>query len=311
MLGIALAMVVAQAQPVVIAPWGSFDGKSWSGISIGTSEKDLKGQVKTGKTEIADPASVRVQSDRKDWIVSAVLSQTGGKGNVVGIAVEREKDVVDSFENLQKELGAPDQTRYPSPRFGDWSVAYWKTKGIAAAVEGNRVRKLLFSAPETLATRVGILPETEERDRADTRIEVGDIDVRSNLKMKDGTAETLADVQMQRIADRTFQRYDGDGWVPVRGGRSSIVINFSIEKKGDKEYRMQASGTLQVRSKLGEDTWVTNPQYSTERDAFSAGLRIETMMDRVFRDLGKKADESGKRLVWQAEWRPFYGLARP
>lgn len=310
MLGIALTLVLAQAQPAVVAPWGSFDGKSWSGIALGTSERDLKSQFKTGKTEISDPASVRVQSDRKEWIVSAVLTQTGGKGNVVGIAVERDKDALDSVDNLTKELGAPDATRYPSPRYGDWAVLHWKEKGIAAVVEGPRVRKLLMGAPEALASRVSLLPEDQERERVDTRIEVGEIDVRSNLKMKDGTAETLAEVQAQRAADRAFQRYDGDGWVPVRGGRSSIVINFSIEKK-DKDYRMQASGTLNVRSKLGEDTWTTNAQTATEREALGVGLRIEPMMERVIRDLGKKADESVKRLVWQAEWRPFYALSRP
>jgi hypothetical protein len=310
MLGIALTLVMAQAQPAVVAPWSAFDGKSWAGITFGISERDLKNQFKTGKTEISDPASVRVQTDRKEWIVSAVLTQQGGKGSVVGIAVERDKDALDSLDNLTKDLGAPDQTRYPSPRFGDWAVLHWKEKGIAAVVEGPRVRKLLMAPPETLASRVSLMAQDEERERVDTRIEVGDIDVRSNVKMKDGTAETLAEVQMQRAADRAFQRYEGDGWLPVRGGRSSIVINFTIERK-DKDYRMQVSGTLNVRSKLGEDTWTTNAQTATEREALAVGLRIEPMVERVMRDLGKKADESIKRLVWQAEWRPFYALSRP
>lgn len=311
MFGIALALVVAQSQPVTVAPWTSFDGKAWSGISIGTTERDLKSQFKTGKTEISDPASVRVQSDRKEWIISAILTQTGGKGSVVGIAVERDKDNLDSLESLQRELGAPDRVRYPEIRYGDWSVAHWQAKGIAAVVEGNRVRKILLAPPDVMAKRVDTMPETEARERADVRIEVREIDVNTNIKMKDDTAESLIDLQAQRVADRTFQRYDGPGWVPERRGESRITINLSVDRKGDRDYQINASGTLNVRSKLGTDTWTTNAQTVTERDKLGVGLRIEPMIERVCRDLGKKAEESVKRLVWQAEWRPFYGLARP
>lgn len=311
MLGIALALVVAQSQPATVAPWTSFDGQTWSGIAIGTTERDLKARFKTSKTEISDPASVRVQTDRKEWIVSAILTQTGGKGSVVGIAVEREKESLDSLENLQRELGEPDRIRYPEIRFGDWSVAHWQSKGIAAVVEGNRVRKVLLAPPSVMTPRIDTLPDTQAREREDVRIEVGDVDLTSHLEMKDSSAETLIDLQAQRVADRAFRAYEGPGWVAERRGDSRITIDLWVERKKDKEYSMRASATLQVRSKLGNDSWSVSASSVTERDKLAVGLRVEPMVERILRDLGKQAESSVKRLVWQAEWRPFYNLARP
>ncbi|MGV3614541.1 MAG: hypothetical protein ACO1SV_04315 [Fimbriimonas sp.] len=309
MLGIAVAMVVAQAQPLVVEPWATFDGKTWAGVALGTSESDLKRQFKTGKTEIADPASVRIQSDRREWVISAILSATGGKGEVVGVAFEREKENLTSLDSLKKELGEPDGERFPEVRYGDWSVAYWNAKGIVATVDRGMVRKLLIASPEAIASRVEGWPTSQARNREEALVEVGDIDVRPQIKMKDGTAETLIGFQIQRVADRAFKDYDRKGWMPVRGGRNEIVINFKVDRKGDKEYRIEANGTLNAKTPLGEGYW-TATQSSTERDAASVGYRVETIIERILRDLGDRAHEGTRRMVWQAEWRPFYGLAR-
>jgi hypothetical protein len=310
MLGFALAVVVAQASPVTIAPWGSFDGKTWAGIELGTPERDLKRQFQNAKTEIADPASLRLRSDRRDWIVTTVFTEQGGKGSVVGIAVERERDALASLETLKGELGEPDGVRYPDYRFEDWSIAYWKTKGIAAVVDRGAVRKVLMASPEALARRVDTLPTEAGRLRPRPLVEVGEIDIRPRVKMNDGTAETLIGFQMQRTADKVLRDYRGKGWIGERRARNTIVIDFTIEKKNDKEFRLEASGKLEGRTDLGNGYWNASNN-DTVRDNVSVGFRVEPMIERVCRDLGDRADETMRRLAWQAEWRPFYGLARP
>ncbi len=307
---IAVALI-AIAEPLVVAPFASFDGKVWSGLTIGSTEREVKRQFPTAKTEIADPASVRVRTDRKDWIVSAVVTETGGKGSVVGIAVERERQALTSLADLRQELGEPDGEGFPDLRFSDWSVSYWKSKGIAAIVDrGTVVRSVLMADPAALSRKVSLLADRPGRLSEPALVEVGEIDVRPDLKLKDSTAEVFIGLEAQRAADRIVRDYRGRGWVGARGGRNTIEITLRIEKKGDKDYRLEANARLDGRTPYGNGSWYATVT-DNARDSVSVGLRVQPLLDRVARDLGDRAHEAMGRLAWQAEWRPFYNLARP
>lgn len=305
---LAFALGALTKPNLVPEPFPTFDGTRWSGLVIGETERDLKERFETGKTDLADPASIDLPTDRSGWNVSAILTKTGGKGSVVGFAAESNQALL-SEATLIEQLGAPDLLRTPEIRFSDWSVEAWKAKGIAAVIERGQVRKVLMAKPEVLATQLDLWPTDAPRIQPEAAWEVGDVRMEPDLDLRENSAEVALAVLLGNKEARLAREYKGPGWVGAPGGRSTITFTINVKQKGKREFTLNVTGRLDGQGRWGNGS-TSGSASDTVRDTYSVGQRTLQMIDEIALTLGKNSQRELKRKAWQTEWRPFYALAR-
>jgi hypothetical protein len=312
MIAFAIAVALSQNEALTLPPFTAFDGKSWGGMAIGTTEKDLKKQVKTGKTVGPDPASVRINVSQKDWVVAGILTDVKQRGALSGFTVELEKgQPLESLEALEKEIGPSDFSAFPKIRYSDWSLVVWKEKGIAAVISGgNRpiVQKVLLTTPATLAQNLDLWEREQTMVRNYPRLPVSGFDFSVTSEPRDSGLESACLSAMRRAARRLMETYDASGWMPSRNGGSQIQVALRIKKK--TEFALDGSLSFSSHDELGDISVSESTSDTAKRDIEvpeRARNLFETMMDRVPKDINDKL----RRPVWQLEGRQFTALARP
>lgn len=308
-----LAVTFLLPQQVISVPtFSSWDGKAWAGVSLGTTEKDLKKQVKTSKTVGADPASVRINVDKKGWIIATILTDVKQRGAVCGFTVELERDEpISSLEILEQEIGKSDYTIFPPLRFSDWGLAVWKDKGIAAVVGGAnrpRVQKVILSDPAVLERNLDLWDRSPGRVRDVPLVPVSSFDISVSCDPADSTLESTCREALRRDARRLMDRYDGIGWEPTRRDGERISVTFRIKKKA--EYALDGSVSLSHRDDIAYVSGSQSSSASVKRDIEIVN-RMESMFDDMMRRLGTEIDQKYRRPMWEVEWRQFTALCRP
>lgn len=305
------ALTLAQQPLSAGTPFSQFDGSSWAGLSIGTLEPDLKKRFKTSKSTAADPATVRVASDRSDVAVFAVFRQTGGKSDMVGIAVEGERNsALTTLDRMKDDLGAPDGELFPGLRTTDWSLVWWKSKGIGAVVAGDRERrvlKVLMAPSATLAARLETWETRPTEVQQELRLQIGSIDFTVSTDPKDRDAEAAVSSYVRRSAGEWLANYRGEGW---ELGRSSNRISLRVDLRNKKQRTVEASASIFADTSYGTITASGSASEVVQSDV-EAGLYVGETIQRALRKLGANAREQLRKPLWQAEWRPFYAFLGP
>ena len=313
MLSILVATLFLPQQVFTIPAFKDWDGKAWSGISIGTTEKDLKKQVKTSKTVGADPASIRINTDKKGWVLAAILTDVKQRGSVSGLTLELEREEpISSLEAIEQELGKADYNAYSPLRYSDWGLVVWKRRGIAAVIAGGnrpRVQKMLLSDPTGLEKNVDVWDRSPNRVRDVPRVPVYGFDIGVSCDPSDSGLEATCRDALRRDSRRLLDRYDGLGWEPVRRDGQHGSVTFRIKKKA-AEYAIDGSVSVSHRDDLGYVSGSQSSSATAKRD-IEISNRIESMFDDMMRRLGPELDQKYRRPMWEAEWRLFTALCRP
>lgn len=301
-----------QQSAIAVPTFSSWDGKSWASIAVGTTEKDLKKQVKTAKTVEADPASIRILADKKGWVVTGVLTDVNNKGTVAGFTVGIEKDeAIESLEALREELGQPDFSAFPRLRYSDWSVAIWKEKGIAAVVRGGSrpiVQKVLLAPYTVLLANLDLWDRNQNDIRDFPRIPVTGFSVSATVEPRDSTMESVIRDDLRRNAGRLMRSYDGPGWFPSRRDGRSIDVTMRIRRK--ESYSIDGSVSVSYKDDLG-DLSVSESGSAMAKREIEVSNQVGIMFDDLMKKVARSIDDKYRRLAWQAEWRPFLALAKP
>ena len=212
MFALLFAVVAAQQAPITLPSFASWDGKNWASLSIGLSEDELGKKSVKSKTVGPDPASVRVATDKKGTIFTALLTGAGGKGHVCGFTVELERDEpLESLETLQSELGTPDYTAFAPIRYSDWSLAVWASKGIAAIViNGSRplVKEVMLGRPNVLVKDLDLWDRNANMIRDIPRLTISGFDV--SIKMEPRRRDDEEEIE-RRIRRRSRSVWEGGG----------------------------------------------------------------------------------------------------
>jgi|GEM_PF-2526368 len=311
MVALILAVVAAQQTPLTLPSFASWDGKNWAGLSVGFSEDELGKKSIKSKTVGPDPASVRVATDKKGTIFTALLTGAGGKGHVCGFTVELERnEPLESLETLQTELGAPDYTAYAPIRYSDWSLAVWSSKGIAAVVlNGARplVKQVMLGRPDVMAKDIDTWERNANLMRDVPRLNILGFDV--NVKMDPRRRDDEDEIErvVRRRGRRLWESGGGQMWIPGQDHASRLKLNFAL-KRGDNR---SVNGTLEVMAStpfgpmsFNESSFQTGDRDRDMRDLSEAAF--DDLMNKLDHDLQTKIN----RLMWQQEWRQVTNLTR-
>lgn len=125
----------------------SFDGKSWSGLTLGAlTDGDIKKQFQTEKGAIRPEALKLVTTKDSGVRVDALLDGRGDKAVMRAIRVEY--DVPPTISSLTADLGEEPVPMYTRDRNEDWRVLAFVTKGVLAIDLGGRVDSFILCAPD-------------------------------------------------------------------------------------------------------------------------------------------------------------------
>ncbi len=307
----AAAVLAPSPDPVKLPAFTTWDGKSFAGIAIGTTENDLGKQVPKGKTVGPDPASVRIATEKKNWILAAILTETNNKGKVAGFTIDLEKnEPIQSLESLETDLGKADFTAYPATRFGDWSLRVWSSKGIVAAVSnGGRplVQKILLAPPDVLVKTLDLWDRKETSIQNLPHLDVSGFDISASADPKNKNMEDDIEGYARRRARKLMDSDGGPGWQPTRDRGTRIRVSYSL-KKDSKTTTLSGSLDVSYNGPLGNISCSQSESQTVDHDYRD---RIESILDRMMDKLEQELSKKFERLAWQAEWRQFTGLCRP
>ena len=301
------ALALAQTK-VSIAPFSTWDGKSWAGIAVGVSEKDLRKQFSTSKTLTADPASIRLNSEDKRIVVTAILTDVNQRGSVAGIDLEGERnEPLWRADDIKQAIGEPGAILFPRLRFSDWSLWVWKEKGIVAVLSNAGVHKILLAPPAVLHNNLDALGASATLVHEAPRIQVGGFEVSASSDPTDTATDLLFRQYLGATAQRSMDSYGGTGWAPNRQSGTRIRIAMRIKKRKD----ISLDGTISVGAsdELG-DVSISESVTDTVKTDMEAGFRAALMVEDLMARMNRSIEDKYRQLVWRAEWRPFYALAR-
>lgn len=296
---------------VALPTFSSWDGKSFGGISIGMSEDALGHRFMKSKTVGPEPASVRVGLDKKEWILTALLSGTNNKGHVVGFELEMEKDApIESMELLQQELGAPDYAAYPAIRYSDWSLAVWANKGIAAVVNANSrplVTKVLMVPADVLAKNLDLWVRDPNQLTPTPKVAVNGFDILIKTDPYNRDITDSIERHLRRKGRDVMMSTGSAGWYPTNETGTRVNMSFSI--KLDRNPSISGSASIALPTGNGSTTLSESSSDSFDRDQ-DPRERASRMFDDLLAKLTRQIDAKITRANWQTEWRQVTSLSR-
>ncbi len=310
MISLVLTVLALAQTPVATPAFSTWDGKSWAGLTVGLSENDLGKLAPKSKTVGPDPASVRIATSRKNWILAAILMKTNNKGTVAGFTVELERnEPLESLELLESELGKADYSVFPAVRYGEWSLSVWATKGVVAAVQYSGrpvVQKVLLAPPDVLAKTLDLWSRSQTQIQDSPRLRVGGFDINATTDPKNRDLEDEIERYIRRRTRRLMENGGENSWESVRGDGARIQVSFRI-KRG-KQTMLDGSVATSYLGPLGNFSINQSDMEKVDRDVRD---RVEPMFDRLMGKLERELSSKLGRLAWQLEWRQFTSLCRP
>lgn len=127
-------------------PLTSFDGKSWSGLTLGShTDKDIKKLFQTDKGAVR-PEALKLLTVKDSGVrVDALLDGRGEKA--VMRAIRLEYDVPVALDKLTDDLGSQPTSLYMPERYEDWRVLSFEDRGVVAVEMNGRITTFFLCAP--------------------------------------------------------------------------------------------------------------------------------------------------------------------
>ncbi len=318
------AMAVAAPAPLNPQPISQFDGRSWSGITLGvTTDDDLKKTFGVNKNPIR-PEAVYVKTVADAPMrLDALLDGRGGKAKVTALRLEypgRAPSVVELETSLQEKSVA----FYAVDRYEDWSVRVFPSRGIAAFVMGEkefmRTSLILLMQPTRLGDLVNSLrreqptPVTAYNPRFtddDLLVTYGDISVSLtsssvDFQRKRDVEDDIED-ELRRRSRARFMDYSS---------RGAATMNASVSVRWDERrqtYTIDATVSLAGRNALGNvsasgnqsEKWTriaNKPRITSSRDILNVVDDARTELERNFDDAVLRQRPPTKEQIRAAQW---------
>lgn len=275
---VVLAVCCAQAHaapPITIAPFSSFDGKSWSGLTIGTStDSSIKKQFAIAKGAIRPEALRLMVAAPVEYRVDALLDDRGSKARLAAIRIEA-LGAGSTVKNLVQELGETPKQSFPIERFEDWSVFSFEKRGITVFAIGPNemeVAKVIvmthpIHVPQFLTSLTADKTQISEYDpkfsREDltVRFDRPSVNIRTSNASVDRRSSVESDAQadLMRRTYGEFLRYDYSG-----SGTMSCNVDVRWDSRR-RELNIEATVSASGRNALG-DVRATGSDSRTWRD---------------------------------------------
>lgn len=274
---------------------------------FGTNEGAIKKAYKNAKTPTADPASIRLKTANDKEVVTALFTRQGGKGDLIGFAIENSDDYsLMSLAELSAKLGPAPAPLYTKFRTAKWVVLFWPEKEVAAAVEEGSelvIKILLLSDNSTISRK---LSEQAPLVIREVVFPVRDVNVSITTKPFNRRQQDILHASLDSVAydwlrdERRSSIYKGD---------STDEIDLSVNVTTGKNRSISTSASVILHSDFG-DISANGSDSTTAKDDFEVSVLTAQSVRRALNALAKSVGEQKGRKVWQAEWRPFYDLAR-
>lgn len=226
----------------------TFDGKTWSGLTIGQStDGEIKKSWRTEKGAIRPEALVISQPDGSPRI-EALLAGRGSRAKLSGIRVTFPGGGP-APEFINRTFGTAPLVRYQSGRVEDWWVLAYPDRGVIFFVEGPeeraRVRHAILADPERVQQALSLWsPEPTE---VEPYIDPYEDQPRLALFGYTSVNFSLSGV---RVEDQARERQDLEG--ALRGLRAGGTIRYRSGANGTMDLRISGNarsgrdGTLSV-----------------------------------------------------------------
>ncbi len=253
----------------------TFDGTSWSGITLGvTTQEGVKKQFRNGRGRFmpAIPSvELRQQDDNSPWRVDALYPTKDKEATLDGICLTaRHEHGAPSLGRLRGALGEGGEERFPAERFEDWRVVAYPKKGVLLFALGDRVPMVLLGTPGRIARAAETLdreepPVTERVDPHEGKprvVKFGSVDV--SLRLKDFGARDES--RVKRDLEELMRRASAGGTLEFSyAGNGSYSLSITGDHDADKDKTGSISCTLSGETAYGPVRAYTYESFKIKR----------------------------------------------
>jgi hypothetical protein len=274
-----------------------FDGKAWSGLTLGVTTQDgVKQLFKNGRGDFS--TSVEVKQEKENSVpyrVSALYVNKEKSATLDGICIRYKSDTDGiPLEKMESVLGGPGQTRYAEHRYEDWKIVSYPQRGIILFVLKDKVNMLLLGYPDRVANSTPMLnenaPELEnyEDQFRDTEhvLLFSSTDATFDLKNIRLDNKSRQERDIERDLQRTSSRYLRYESGASGGGTYKISVTAYYDENKDKDGTVTAS--LSGAGPFGNlyaSKSVTFRLYKGDDDAHLEDTRYQRAIDQAMRDV--------------------------
>jgi hypothetical protein len=257
-------VAAVRADAPYFAPQGieTFDGASWSGITLGvTTQEGVKNQFRNGRGRFmpAIPSvELRQQDDNAPWRVDALYPTKDKQATLDGICLTYRGDErgAPGLSRLRGALGDGGEERFAAERFEDWRVVAYPKKGVLLFVLDGRVPMALLGTPGRIARAAETLgkeepPVTRRIDPHEGKPRVvtfGSVD--ASLRLKDFGAKDES--RVKRDLEELMRRASAGGVLEFSyTGDGAYSLSITGDHDADKDKTGSVSCTLSGRTVYG------------------------------------------------------------
>lgn len=136
----------------------TFDGKSWSGLTLGVTTQDgVKKQFRNSRGDYGSSVLLEMNKQKDQRFHVTALYPTKDKAAPLqGICIR----YTDAFHGLplnklQAALGGAGSAYFSTTRYEDWAVVAYPERGVLLFALGNEVPMVLLGSPRRIAPTVG------------------------------------------------------------------------------------------------------------------------------------------------------------
>ncbi len=236
-------------------PVPQFDGKEWSGITLGvTTDGDIKKDFGSDKSPIR-PEALQVRTvEGTQVIVTALLNGRGTKALVTAIRLDYPGLSGPLMAVVTNSMGITPFERFAETRYEDWSVFAFEERGVVCFALNNgantRVQMIVLMQPDRVPDLLRTLDkEPSEVEEYDPRIEDRD------LRVDYGTVSV--NLTGSSVDFRSKREYEND-------------IRDDLERRGRSRYLDFYSQSNNVMSSTVTVRWDSRRETLT----YSANLSV-------------------------------------
>lgn len=159
---LAVTLLTAAADRVNPQPVATFDGKAWSGLTLGEmSDGELKKKFETDKGAVR-PEGLRILATRGSGVrIDALLDGRGSKAVMRALRVQVETPM--RMDQLADTLKESPLVLYAQDRWEDWRMLAFAERGILALEIEGRVDTYILMSPDRISAATRNFGEVESR----------------------------------------------------------------------------------------------------------------------------------------------------
>jgi hypothetical protein len=314
------------AQPILDpAPLSSFDGHSWSGLSVDKDrDSDLKKRFKTEKGAVR-PEALKFVPERGGTVrVDALLDGRGGNAIMRAIRVEYKGrgpsliDLADAWDERPVEM-------YQRGRTEDWHIEVFEKKGVIAVVMGNGAYPSVFvlANPDRIAVVQrqfvdGPTPVELPRDPGagwDRLVRYSNVSL--NLDVDASRPDWMNNRWMDDLRDSLrdeARNFRGDT-LRSGGGSGSLNVNVTTGRFKDESTSFKVSLSLFTKTPYGDLTRFSDESRTIDYshraravDLLRAALReMDSIVRAQVRNYGPEPVEAARNRAMDALYKAASG----